>query len=381
MNPILIILLILILVLLLIILWFIIQQNKTEPLQKSLQDFSNSIDQRLLESIQAQHNLETSLLKQQVEAQNATYIALQTHFKNSNETLSQNLNQINTKVSESLEKGFKSSHETFTDVIKRLTIIDETQKKIDALSTDIVSLQDVLTDKKTRGLFGEVQLNQILSSIFGEQKGRVYDLQYAIGSGRVDAVLFLPSPLGIIPIDSKFPLENYRRMVDAPQNSIEMTQASKLFVQDCKVHIQAITDKYIHPDQNITQAMMFIPAEAIFANINAYHPDIINFAQSKNVWLVSPTTLMSTLTTVQLILKDMQQQRHAQEIKHHLNRLAIEFNRYQERWDKLSNSIKSVSKHVDDISITSNKITRRFEDIHNVELSPINGDDEIIKLD
>lgn len=368
MEPIAIILFSIIIVLLILNLFIVIKNQKAESITQDLSNFSDRIDNKLNQSITAQHNFETELLKQQLLSQETSYAALREHFNESNKTLNHNLNIINNQVNKSLEKGFESSHKTFTDVIKRLTIIDETQKKIDALSTDIVSLQDILTDKKTRGIFGEVQLKQILTSIFGEKNDAIFQMQYGIKNFRVDAALFLPSPMGTVPIDSKFPLENYRRMVSAPFNSIEMQSASKDFVNDCKVHINAISNKYVHPELDLHQAMLFVPAEAIFATINAYHPELIQYAQSKNVWLVSPTTLMSTLTTVQVVLKDIQHQKHAEEIKNHLQLLAVEFNRYQERWDKLTNSIKSVSKHVDDISITSNKISKRFEDIKNVEV-------------
>lgn len=363
---------IIIILLLLINIYLTLSNRKQPKLQEQLNQLTSQLETRHLETLQSQHQFETTLLKHQMEAQQHSSQELRNHFIQSNQTLNENLNLINNKVQTSLDKGFQESHKTFTDVIQRLTIIDETQKKIDALSHDIVSLQDVLTDKQTRGLFGEVQLNQILTSIFGDKNDNIFQIQYGIKNYRVDAALFLPSPLGILPIDSKFPLENYRRMVDANFGSDEMSAASKLFVQDCKTHILAISNKYIHPELNIHQAMMFIPAEAIFANINAYHPDIIDYACKQNVWIVSPTTLMSTLSTVQVVLKDMQQQQHAAEIKAHLQALAIEFDRYQVRWDKLNNSIKSVSRHADDISITSDKIAKRFEVIQNVEVKPHN---------
>lgn len=368
METLVLILLITIIILLLLIVVLHLKGKKSEPISDSLNQFTDRMDLRLKDSLNAQHQLETRLLTQQIEYQETTYQTLKEHFKQSNTQMQESLVHINTRVTESLEKGFESSHKTFTDIITRLTKIDETQKKIDALSGEIVSLQDVLTDKKTRGIFGEVQLNQILSSIFGDKNDSMYQIQYSIGTNRVDAVLFLPSPLGVLPIDSKFPLENYRRMIDKHNTPEGVQLAQRNFVIDCKKHINDINIKYIRPDQEIHQAMMFIPAEAIFATINGFYPEIVDYAQSRNVWLVSPTTLMSTLTTVQVVLKDLQQQKHAAEIKDHLRLLAIEFDRYQVRWDKLSSSIKSVSKNVDDISITSNKISQRFDAIQNVEV-------------
>lgn len=360
--------------LLLISIFLQFQSRKAPYLSGTLTDISNKLEQRHIETIEMQHRFETTLLQHQIQSQDRTHKELRDHFQESNRTLHENLNLINHKVQNSLDKGFEDSRKTFTDVVKRLTVIDEAQKKIDALSHDIVSLQDVLTDKKTRGLFGEVQLNQILTSIFGDRNDTIFQVQYPIKNFRVDAALFLPEPLGTLPIDSKFPLENYRRMVAASYGSTEMIASSKDFVTDCKNHILAISDKYVQPDLDIHQAMMFIPAEAIFANINAYHPELLEFARTRNVWIVSPTTLMSTLSTVQVVLKDLQQQKHAAEIKAHLQQLAVEFERYQIRWDKLNHSIKSVSKHADDISITSDKISKKFEVIHNVELIELNDE-------
>lgn len=342
--------------------------KQAQDLANNFDSFTDRMDHRFMESLQMQHQLETKLIKQQMDYQESNYQTLKDHFNQSNLLLQDSLKHINNRVSESLEKGFESSNKTFTDIVARLTKIDETQKKIDALSGNITSLQDVLTDKKTRGIFGEVQLNSLLSSIFGEKNDSIYQLQYSLKTNRVDAILLLPQPLGLIPIDSKFPLENYRRMVDSNNSSELVAQSQKQFVLDCKKHIDDIANKYIIPEMSIHQAIMFIPAEAIFATIHAYHPDIIHYAQTRNVWLVSPTTLMSTLTTIQVVLKDLEQQKHAAEIKKHLHLLSKEFQRYQDRWDKLSSSIRSVSRNVDDISITSNKISQRFEAIQNVEI-------------
>ncbi|NLZ74234.1 MAG: DNA recombination protein RmuC, partial [Bacteroidales bacterium] len=217
----------LIVVLLLGIIYIIIKPSTNPYLKERLDHISNQVENKHVETIESQHRFETTLLKHQLESQERTYQELRQHFQESNRTLSENLNLINTKVQTSLDKGFEDSRKTFTDVVKRLTVIDETQKKIDALSHDIVSLQDVLTDKQTRGLFGEVQLNQILTSIFGERNDDIFQIQYPIKNFRVDAALFLPSPLGTLPIDSKFPLENYRRMVAASYESPEMQIASK----------------------------------------------------------------------------------------------------------------------------------------------------------
>jgi DNA recombination protein RmuC len=282
------------------------------------------------------------------------------------------LNLINDRVNERLDENFEKTNKTFNNVLEKLAKIDEAQKKIDSLSTDIVSLQGILTDKKSRGIFGEVNLTHILTSVFGDKNDKVYQLQYSFDNNTIaDAVLFAPEPLGTIAIDSKFPLENYRIMVDKNMDKLSREAASKLFKNDVKKHIDAIASKYIIPGVTSDQAIMFLPAEAIFAELNAYHDDIIEYAYKKRVWITSPTTLMSTLTTIEVIIKNSERDKYAKVIQTELNKLSIEFGRYRERWDKLSRSIETVSKDVEDIHITTDKITKKFDSISNVDIEKI----------
>ena len=293
-------------------------------------------------------------------------------FNKTNELLEYRLLMINEKLNERLDENFNKTNKTFTNILERLSKIDEAQKKIDNLSTDIVSLQSILTDKKTRGIFGEINLKHILTSIFGEKNDKIYQLQYQFNNNTIaDAVLFAPEPLGTIAIDSKFPLENYRIMVDKEKTKSERQLAEKQFKIDVKKHIDAISKKYIIPDETSTQAIMFLPAEAIFAEINAYHTDIIEYANNKRIWLTSPTTLMSTLTVIQVLLKNMERDKYAKIIQSELSKLSIEFSRYKERWNKLSRSIDTVNKDIENINITTDKITKRFEVISNANFDDI----------
>lgn len=303
--------------------------------------------------------------------------SLNDDFTQLNERIEEKLRMINDRVTERLDVNFEKTNKTFTSVLERLSKIDEAQKKIDNLSNDIVSLQSVLTDKKTRGIFGEVNLRQIMSSIFGENNTKIYQMQYSLNNNTIaDCVLFAPQPLGLIAIDSKFPLENFRTMVDK-KNSIESRdQAEKLFKLDMKKHIDAIASKYIIHGVTTDQAILFLPAEAIFADINAYHQDIIEYAYKKRVWITSPTTLISTLTTIQIIIKNVERDKNASIIQDELRLLADDFGRYKERWDKLYRSIETVSKDVKDIHTTSTKITKRFDSINQVEMEKIIASDE-----
>jgi len=276
---------------------------------------------------------------------------------------------INDKVNERLDENFNKTNKTFNNVIERLSKIDEAQKKIENLSGDIISLQSILTDKKSRGIFGEVNLKHILVSVFGENNEKIYHLQYTFTNTTIaDAVLFAPEPLGTIAIDSKFPLEHYQLMVDKSKSIAERTAYEKQFKIDVKKHIDAISSKYIIPGVTSNQAIMFLPAEAIFAEINAYHNDLVEYAYKKNVWITSPTTLISTLTTIQVILKNLERDKYAKIVHEELTKLGIEFQRYKERWDKLSRSIETVNKDVENLNITSDKITKKFEAISDVRL-------------
>ena len=286
-----------------------------------------------------------------------------------NDKIELRLNMINDKVNERLDENFEKTNKTFTSVLERLSKIDEAQKKIDTLSNDIVSLQGILTDKKSRGIYGEVNLKHILTSVFGEKNDKIYRLQYTLpNSTIVDAALFAPEPLGLVGIDSKFPLEHYRIMVDKRYSASDRETAAKLFKSDVKKHIDAIGSKYVISGETSDQAIMFLPAEAIFAEINAYHTNLINYAYSKHVYIASPTTLMSLLTIIQAILMGMERDKYTSIIHTELNKLGEDFMRYKERWDKLSTHIDTVSKDVKDIHITTDKISKRFDEISNVNI-------------
>lgn len=348
-----------------------------EKVSDKFNQFTDRIDVRFNDLTQRNIVFEKEVNRALILFHDKMNLQLDQQFTKLTESVERRLMLMDDKVSQSLEQGFKKTNDTFTNIVERLSKIDEAQKKIDALSVEIVSLQDVLTDKKTRGTFGEVQLHHILSSIFGDKNDRIYQMQYNLANGvRPDAVLFAPEPLGTLVIDSKFPLENYRRMIDKELDSNQRNVAEKQFVVDCKKHIDAIASKYIIPGITSDQALMFVPAEAVFATINAYHPDILEYAQRKRVWLVSPTTLMSTLTTIQTILVNLEREKYASVIHDELNRLNLEFDRYRLRWDNLSKHIENVSQDVKDLHITSRKISNRFESISGVDRDLLTNEHE-----
>ena len=321
--------------------------------------------------------LETNVIKEMGEFKNDINRDMNDDFTKLSEGIEHRLRLINDRVNERLDENFEKTNKTFTSVLERLSKIDEAQKKIDTLSNDIVSLQGILTDKKTRGIFGEVNLKHILSSVFGENNKKIYELQHTFENGVIaDCVLFAPEPLGVIAIDSKFPLENYQIMVDKSNDVGVRSSAEKLFKSDMKKHIDAIASKYIIPGVTTDQAIMFLPAEAIFAEVNAYHQDLIDYAYKKRVWITSPTTLISTLTTLQIIIKNIERDKYTKVIHQELRLLDEEFKRYKDRWDKLYRSIETVSRDVKDIHTTTDKITKRFNSINQVEMGEIEYHEE-----
>ncbi|OIR09595.1 DNA recombination protein RmuC [mine drainage metagenome] len=291
------------------------------------------------------------------------------HLATSIETLSKTvdarLEQIGGKVNERLDEGFKKTNETFVSVMARLATIDEAQKKIDGLTTNVVSLQELLGDKRSRGAFGEVQLEGLVRNILSPQ---AYEMQYTLPNGsRADCVLKLPEPTGMVAVDSKFPLENYHRMFDAASPA-EKLVAERQFKADVKKHVEDIASKYIIPNVTSDGAVMFIPAEAVFAEIHAHHSDVVDYAMQRRVWIVSPTTLMAVLNTARAVMKDVETRKQVHIIKDELGKLGKEFGRFDERMKKLADHIRQAHEDAQDVHTTSQKISKRFISIEQVEL-------------
>lgn len=276
------------------------------------------------------------------------------------------LDKISLLLDKRLESSLDRTNDTFTNIIKRLTIIDEAQKKISELSTSVLSLQDILNDKRARGAFGEFQLHQLISDILPQS---VYELQALLpNQTRVDCLLSLPEPNGKLAIDSKFPLENYKNMVNPTASIPEKQIAVIKFKQDIKKHINDICSKYILPGVTCDSALMFIPAESVFAEIHAHHEELVQFAFEKRVWLTSPTTLMAILTTANSVIKDQKTRQQVHLIQDHLRLLSKDFERFGKRMEDLTKHIQQAQKDAEDVNVSAKKITSRFVKIENVEL-------------
>ncbi|WP_269531939.1 DNA recombination protein RmuC [Chitinimonas sp. BJYL2] len=330
-------------------------QDKQDTLRRELLEL---VAKQVGEQGRAQQELLLNTLRRTTEQLTQTITQM-------SEVVDKRLEQISGKVSERLDEGFKKTNETFVSVMARLATIDEAQKKIDGLTTNVVSLQELLGDKRSRGAFGEVQLEHLISNVL---PASCYQLQATLSNGaRADCILRLPEPTGTVAVDSKFPLENYHRMFSAA-NEAERTLAQRQFKADVKKHVDAIGDKYIVAGETADGAVMFIPAEAVFAEIHAYHPELVQYAMGKRVWIVSPTTMMAVLNTARAVIKDVETRRQVHIIKDALGKLSKEFGRFDQRMKKLADHIRMAHEDAQQVQLTSEKISRRFDEIEHVRL-------------
>ena len=334
------------------------QHLQRQHLQQQQQEHLLQVLQKITDTQQAARFELSKNLQQQA-------IMLAEQVKQLTQSIDLRLKDIAGQVERRLSEGFEKTNQTFTDIVKRLALIDDAQKKITELSTNVVSLQEVLADKRSRGAFGEVQLTALIRNVMPEQH---FSLQHTLSNGRIaDCVLFLPKPSGNIIIDAKFPLESYKKMTDPQFGPEERKQAQRQFKLDIKKHINDIADKYIIANETADGAIMFLPAEAIFAELHAYHADIVEEAYRRRVWLTSPTTLMAVLTTARSVLKDDATRRQIHLIQEHLIKLAEDFDRFRGRFDNLAKHIDQAATDVKQIHTSAHKISSRFSQIEKVE--------------
>ena len=283
------------------------------------------------------------------------------------------LDTLSGQVSQRLDEGFRKTNETFASVMARLATIDEAQKKIDGLTTNVVSLQELLGDKRARGAFGEVQLENLVRNMPPE----AFAFQQVLPNGtRVDCLLTLPPPTGRVAVDAKFPLENYHRMFDTALAESERRAAKQAFRADVRRHVDAIASKYILPGTTADGAVMFLPAEAVFAELHAWHAEVVAYAQQKRVWIVSPTTLMAVLNTARSVIRDVETRKQIHVIQDALGKLAKDFHRFDERMAALARHIEQASRDVQDVHTSSRKISAHFRRIESVQLEEEDEDEE-----
>ena len=275
--------------------------------------------------------------------------------------------EVTKNVGQGLQQSTEKTNQTLHDLRERLAKIDVAQQKISTLSEQVVSLQEVLTNKQARGAFGEIQLNDLVSSILPPS---AYAFQVVLSNQkRADCVLKLPNPPGTIVIDSKFPLESYQALRKA-SNEREKLEAERFFKASVLKHIKDISEKYIIPGETAESALMFMPSESVYAELHANFVDVVEASYRAKVWIVSPTTLMATLNTVRAVLKDARMQEQAGVIQKEVGMLIEDIDRIDERIENLSKHFDMASKDIGEIKVSSGKISKRIEKIEDIELGP-----------
>lgn len=358
----------------------VVQQQRMSESLITFSQQNNEMQQRNLHQLQATLRENFHELDKQIHnSLQRTTAHLSDQFDKLNQGTTQNLLKISEAVEIKLSKGFEKTNETFTNIVQRLAIIDDAQKKITDLSQNVVGLQNLLADKRSRGAFGEVQLNVLIQNVLPTH---CYELQCTLSnSARVDCLLLLPEPTGKLAIDAKFPLENYQKYLDLTNEESVRTAAKHQFKIDIKKHIQDISQKYIIPGETSDGAIMFIPAEAIFAEIHTHHVDLVEYAWQMRVWLASPSTMMAILTTASSVLKDSATRQQVHVIQEHLRLLAQDFTRFDKRMTNLSQHLRQANEDAEQVHISSQKITKRFQQIEKVELEPVLETTESLALE
>jgi DNA recombination protein RmuC len=277
------------------------------------------------------------------------------------------LTDFSKRVSDRLTQSATQSHTTLTDLRERLAVIDQAQKNITELSTQVVGLQDVLANKQARGAFGEVQLTDIVETILPPS---AYAFQATLSNGkRADCLIRLPNPPGPIVIDSKFPLESYEALLAAGDETAT-TQAGRAFSAAVRTHVQDIAAKYIVAGETAESALMFLPSEAVYAELHARFRGVVEESFRARVWIVSPTTLMATLNTVRAVLKDVRMREQAGVIQTEVRLVLEDVLRLDERVGKLQRHFDQASEDVRQIRISTEKVSKRAERIEELELEP-----------
>lgn len=291
--------------------------------------------------------------------------SLTENTQKTNQTLNERLEKVSKNLTETSLKNREQLGEQLGMLNTRLAVIGEAQKKLDSLTTEVVGLQEVLGNKQARGAFGEIQLNDLVTSALPPS---AYSFQTPLSNkSRPDCLIKLPNPPGSIAVDSKFPLDSYRRLVDASDETAKLA-ATRQLRTDVQKHIKDISEKYIIPGETAESALMFLPSEAVYAELHARFADVVDQGYKARVWIVSPTTLMATLNTVRAVLKDAQMREQAHVIQAEVGKLLEDVSRLDARVDKLKGHFAQAEKDIRDIETSTAKITRKGERIKEVEL-------------
>ena len=298
---------------------------------------------------------------------------MQTQEKEVTKKIEERLSEMMKRFGEGMEKSRVTQQNTMGELKERLVLIDAAQKNIEELSSQVVGLQDILSNKQARGAFGEIQLADLVRSIMPPN---AYTFQATVaGNRRVDCLLTLPNPPGPIAIDAKFPLESYRTLIDSKDEN-NRNLARKALASDVLKHVRDISEKYIIPGETAESALMFLPSEAVYAELHANLADVVEKSWKLKVWIVSPTTLMATLNTIRAVLKDAQMREQAHVIQKEVSLTLTDVERLDGRVGKLETHFRQAEEDIKHIRVSADKLTKRGGKIENIELGTKNLDEQ-----
>ena len=294
--------------------------------------------------------------------------------------MEERLAKVQLQMNENLSHSSRRTAQSLGDLQQRLSTIDKAQEKITKLSGDVLSLQDILSNKQTRGAFGEIQLTDIVSKALPSDG---FELQATLSNGkRADCLIKLPNPPGPIVVDSKFPLEAYEALRNASSET-ETSTAVRSFCTSVRKHIKDISEKYIIEGETADGAILFLPSEAVYAELHANFSDLVREGFTARVWIVSPTTCMATLNTMRAILKDARMREQAGAIRNELTLLYHDVDRLGVRVESLDRHFNQAAKDISDIKISADKAGRRAKRLDNFDFEEISNEtsEKVIKLD
>ena len=291
--------------------------------------------------------------------------------------INERLAEVQNTMGESLQGSATKTARALGELQQRLETIDKAQENIEKLSGNVLSLQDILSNKQTRGAFGEIQLNDIVIKALPSDS---YKFQYTLSNGkRADCLIDLPNPPGAIVIDSKFPLEAYESLRSS-SNSSELLEANRMMKTSVRQHIKSIAEKYIIEGETAEGAIMFLPSEAVYAELHANFSDVVREGFDAKVWIVSPTTCMATLNTMRAILKDARMREQAGAIRTELGLLFKDVERLSERVMNLDRHFVQASKDIEEIKISAKRAGNRARKLDNFDFEEVTTDPNIVEL-
>jgi len=372
-SPILIALIVSIAVLVIVVLYLMLRpQLNSSNSQKPVIDHLNIVGDKIQKLSEGQERL-TGGLQTVSEAQAKAQLSMINMME-------ERLAKVQLQMNENLSHSSRRTAQSLGDLQQRLSTIDKAQEKITKLSGDVLSLQDILSNKQTRGAFGEIQLTDIVSKALPSDG---FELQATLSTGkRADCLIKLPNPPGPIVIDSKFPLEAYEALRNASSET-ETSSAVRLFRTSVRKHIKDISEKYIVEGETADGAILFLPSEAVYAELHANFSDLVREGFSARVWIVSPTTCMATLNTMRAILKDARMREQAGAIRNELTLLYQDVDRLGVRVESLDRHFNQAAKDISDIKISADKAGRRAKRLDNFDFEEISNEnsEKVIKLD